>query len=151
MYINRLDDIVNEHNSTYHSKIKVETVDVKSSTYIDFNKENNDEDPKFEVSVQVRISKYKNIFMKGYTPNWSEEVFFVIEKVKYSVPRRYVINVLNCEEIVGTFQKKELQKTNKKNIRVGKVTKRKGDKLCAKWKCYDDSFNSWIDKKCIII
>ena len=63
----------------------------------------------------VRISKYKNIFVKGYTPNWSEEVF-VIKKVKNAVPWRYVIWDLNGEENIGTFYEKELEKTNQKNL-----------------------------------
>ena len=88
-------------------------VDVKDNTYMDFKKEINDKDPKFEVVDHVRISKYKNIFAKGYTPDWSEEVF-VIKKVKNIVPWTYVINDLNDEEIIGTFYKKKLQKTNQK-------------------------------------
>ena len=86
-------------------------VDVKSNTRIDSNKEVNDNDPKFKVVDHVRISKYKNIFAKGYTPNWSEEVF-VIKKVKNTVPSTYVIKDLNGEEIIGTIYEKELQKTN---------------------------------------
>ena len=81
MYINKLDDIVNKCNNTYHRTIKMKPVDVKPSMYIDFNKENNKEGPKFKVGDHVRISKYKNIFPKGYVPNWSEEVF-LINKVK---------------------------------------------------------------------
>ena len=73
----------------------------------------------------------KNIFAKGYTPNWSEEVF-VVSKIKNTVTWTYVINDLNGEEIVGTFCKKELQKTNQKEFRIQKVTKRKGNKLYAK-------------------
>ena len=73
VYINKL-DIVNEYNNTYDRKIKMKPVDVKDNTYIDFKKEVNDKGPKFKVSNHVRISKYKNIFAKGYTPNWSEEV-----------------------------------------------------------------------------
>ena len=80
-------------------------VDVKSSTYIDFNKQNNKEDPKFEVGDHVRISKYKNIFAKFYTPNWPEDVF-VIKKVKNTVPWAYVISDFNGEKIVGTFYEK---------------------------------------------
>ena len=87
----------------------MEPVDVKSSTYIDFNKESNNKDPKFAVDDHVRILKYKNIFAKGYNPNWSEEVF-VIKKVKNTVPWTYVVNGINGEEIVGTFYEKELQK-----------------------------------------
>ena len=72
MYIDKLDDIVNEYNNTYHRTIKMKPVDVKDNTYIDFKKEVNDKDPKFKVGDYVRISEYKNIFAKGYTPNWSE-------------------------------------------------------------------------------
>ena len=80
-------------------------VDVNPIIYIDFNKENNKEVPKFKVRDNVRISKYKNIFAKGYVPNWSEEVF-VIKKVKNTVPWSYVTSGLTGEEIVGTFYKK---------------------------------------------
>ena len=80
-------------------------VDVKSSTYIDFNKEINDENSEFKIGDIVRISKYKNIFSKGYTTYWSEEVF-VIKKVKNTVSWTHVINDLNREEIVGTFSKR---------------------------------------------
>ena len=111
MYINKLDDIVNEYNKTYHRTIKMETVDVKNNRYVDCSKKVNDKDPKFKVGDYVRISKYKNIFVKGYTPNWSEE-FFVIKEVKNTVPWTYVISNLNGEEIIRTFYKKELQKTN---------------------------------------
>ena len=84
LYIDKLEDIVNKYN-TYYRTIKMKPVDVKSSTYINFNKENNKEGPKFKVGDLVRISKYKNIFTKGYVPNWSEEVFVII-KVKIIVP-----------------------------------------------------------------
>ena len=68
MYIDRLDDIVNKYNNTYHRTIKMEAVDVKSSTYITSSKDINDEDLKFEIDDIVGISKYKNIFTKGYAP-----------------------------------------------------------------------------------
>ena len=118
--------------------------DVINNSYIDSSKEVNDKDPK--VGDYIRISKYKNIFAKRFTPNWSEEVF-VIKKVKNTVLWTYVINDLNGEEIIGTFYEKELQKTNQKEFRIEKVIKRKGDKLYVKWKGYDNSFNSWIDNK----
>ena len=136
VYINKLGDIVGEYNNTYHRTIKMKPIDVKDNTYFDFNKEINDKDPKFKINDYVRISKYKNIFAKGYTPNWSEEVF-VIKKVKNTVPWTYVINDLNGEEIIGTFYEKELQKTNQQEFRIEKVIKRKGDKLYVKWKRYD--------------
>ena len=103
----------------------------------------------FKVGDYVRISKYKNIFAKGYMSNWSEEVF-IISKIKSTVPWTYVINDLNKEEIIGTFCENELQKTNQKEFRIEKVIKRKGKKLYVKWKGYDDSFNSWMDKKDLV-
>ena len=145
VYIDKLDDIVNEYNNTYHRTIKMKPVDVKYNTYIDFEKEVNDKNPKFKVGDHVRISKYKNIFAKRYTPNWSEEVS-VISEIKNTVPWTNIINDLNGEEIIGTFCEKELQKTNQKKFRIEKVIKRKGDKLYVKWKGYNSLFNSWIDK-----
>ena len=77
VYIDKLDDIVNEYNNTYHRIIKMIPIDVKDNTYLNTDKEVNDKDPKFKVGNHIRISKYKNIFAKGYTPNWSEEVFML--------------------------------------------------------------------------
>ena len=85
VYTDKLDDIVSEYNNTYNRTIKVKAVNVKDNTCIDFKKEVNDKDPKFKVGDHVRISKYKNIFAKGYTLNWSEEVFG-IKKFENSVP-----------------------------------------------------------------
>ena len=82
-------------------------------------------------------------------PNWSEEVF-VVDKIKNTVLWTYVINDLNGEEITGTFYENELQKTNQKEFRIEKVIKRKGDELYDKWKGYDNSFNSWINRNVII-
>ena len=97
----------------YHRTIKMKPTDVKDNTYINTDKEVNDNDPKFKVGDHVRISKYKNIFAKGYTPNWSEEVV-VIKKNPNTVPWTYVVNDFNGEEIIGTFYEKELQKIDKK-------------------------------------
>ena len=97
---------------------------VKSSTYINFGVENNEKDPKFEVGDQIRISKYRKFFAKGYTPHWTEEVF-VIKKDKKTVPWTYVIEDLNVKEIVGMYYEKELQKTNQTKFRVEKVIKKK--------------------------
>ena len=120
VYIDKLDDIVNKYNNTCRSTIKMKSVDVKSNTYIDSSKEINDKNPKFKTGDNVRISKHKNVFAKGYAPNWSEEVF-VIKKVKNIVPWTYIISYLNEEEIVGTFYEKELQKTNQKEFRIEKL------------------------------
>ena len=84
-YIDKLDDIVDEKNNAYHTTIKMKPINVKDNTYINADKEIYNKDPKFKVGDHVRISKYKNMFSKGYTTNWSEEVF-VIKKVKNTVP-----------------------------------------------------------------
>ena len=128
---------INKYNNTYQSTIKIKPFDIKSGTYIDFDKENNKEDPKFEDGDRVRISKYKNIFAKLYAQNWSEEVF-VVKKMLKTLFHGH----LNGEEIVGTFYEKELQKTNQKECRVEKVIKEKGSKPYVKWKGFDHSFNS---------
>ena len=84
-------------------------VDVNSGTYIDFEVESNDKDPKFKVDYLVKISKYKNIFEKGYIRNQINEVFVII-KVKNTEPQKYVIEDLKNEEIVKTFYKKNYKK-----------------------------------------
>ena len=149
VYIDKLDDIVDEYNNTYHTTIKMKPIDVKDNTYINADKEINNKDPKFKVGDRVRISKYKNFFAKGYMPNWSEGVF-VIKKVKNTVPWTYFINDLNGEEIIRTFYEKELQKTNQEEFRIAKVIKRKGNKIYVKWKGYNNSFNSWVDKASLV-
>ena len=150
VYIDKFNDIVNEYNNTYHRTINMKPIDVKDNTYINIDKEVNNKDPKFKVGDHVRISKYKKIFAKGYTPNWSDEIF-VIKIIKNTVPYCsiliHVINDLNGAEIIGTFYEKESQKTNQEEFKIEKVIKKKGNKLYVKWKGYDNSFNSWIDKK----
>ena len=107
VYNEKLDDIVNKYSRIYHSAIKMKPVNVKWSTHIDSSKEIKDRNTKFKIGYIVGISKYKNIFAKVYTPNWSSEVF-VIKKVKNSVRWTYVFNDLNGEEIVETFYENEL-------------------------------------------
>ena len=119
---------------------------VKDNTYIDFEKEVNNKDPKFKVGDYVRISKYKNIFAKGYMPNQSEENF-AIKKFKNTVPWTYVINDLNGEEITGTFYEKELQRTNQKEFRIEKALRKKGNNLYVKWKGYDIHLIAGLIKK----
>ena len=110
----------------------MKSIDVKSNTYINIDKEVNDKKPKFKVGDHVRISKYKNIFATGYTPNCSEEIF-VIKEIKNTVPWTYVINDLNGKDIVATFCEKELQKIDQQEFRIEKVVKKKGNKLYVKW------------------
>ena len=144
VYIDKLDDIVDKYNNTYHTTIKMKPIDVKDNTYINTSKEISNKDPKFKVGDHVRISKYKNIFVKGICLIGVKK-YLLLKKLK-TIPWTYVINDLSVEEIIGTFYEKELQKTNQEGFRIEKVIRRKGDKLYVKWKGYDNSFNSWIDK-----
>ena len=146
VYFDVLDDIVNKYNNTVHKTIKMKPIDVTSDTYAEYNEDSNKKDPKLKVGDHIRISKYKNIFAKGYNPNWSKEVF-VVGKIKNTVPWTYVINDLNGEPIAGGFYEKELRNTSLEKSRIEKVLKRKGDQLYIKWKGYDNSFNSWINEK----
>ena len=91
VYFNVLDDIVKDYNNNIHNSIKIKPKDVKNNFFIENIEESNKEDPEFKVGDYVRISKYKNIFSKGYTPNWSEEIF-VINEIQNTVPWTYLIN-----------------------------------------------------------
>ena len=113
MYTEKLDDIAHKYNNTYHSTIKMNPVDVKSSTYIDF-----------KIDDHLRISKYKNIFVKGYTPNWSEQDF-VIEKLENTVPWTYFISNLNGGETVGALSKMNCKKQIRKSLELKKKSPEK--------------------------
>ena len=106
VYYGVLDDVVNKYNNTKHSTIKMKPVDVKNNkrVYID---EHNEKDSRFKVGD--RVSRYKNIFAKRYTPNWSKEIF-IVDKINDTVPYTYNLKDLNDEEIIGSFYDKELQK-----------------------------------------
>ena len=121
-------------------------IKVTSDSYADYNEDSNKKDPNFKVDDRVRISKYKNIFAKGYTQNWSEEAF-MITKINDTVLWTYAISELNGEPINGSFFENELQQTSREKFRIENLLKRKGDKLYVKWKRYDNSFSSWINKK----
>ena len=149
VYFNVLDDIVDEYNNTYHRTVQMKSIVVKSDSFAEYNEESTEKNPKFKAGDHVKISKYKNVFANGHAPNWSEQIF-VISKVKNTVPWTYVISDLNGEKIVGSFYEKELQKKNQTQFRIEKILKTKGNKLYVKWKGYDNSFNSWIDKKDIV-
>ena len=140
------DDIVNKYNNTVHRSTKMKLIDVTSDSSAEYYEDSNVTKPKFKIGDHLRISKQKNIFAKGYTNNWSEKVF-VVSKIKNTVLWTYVISNLNGEP---RFYEKEFQKTSQEKFRIEKVLKRKYDKLYVKWKRYDNSFNSWIDKKYLL-
>ena len=109
VYYDVLDDIVYKYSNTKHSTIKTKPIDVKNNkrVYID---EHNEKDSRFKVGDRVGISRYKNIFAKGYTPNWSKEIF-IVDKINDTVPYTYNLKDLNDEEIIGSLYDKELQKS----------------------------------------
>ena len=123
VYFDVLDDIANKYNNTYHKTIKMKPINVKDDSFAGYNEKSNEKDLKFKVGDHVRISKFKNVFAKGYTPNCSEEVF-IVKKIKNIVPSTHIISDLNGEEILGTFYEKESQKTNQKEFRIEKVIKK---------------------------
>ena len=110
-----IDDIVNKYSNTYHRTINMKLVDVKPNTDINSSQEINDKDPKFKMGNIVRISKYKNIFAKGYVPNWSEEVF--VNKTSKTLFRRHVlIVILKAKKLLERFTKKDCKKQIEKRL-----------------------------------
>ena len=108
VYYDVLDDAVNKYNNTKHSTIKMKTIDVKNNKRV-YTDKHNEKDSRFKVGDRVRISKFKNIFAKGYNPIWSKEIF-IVDKINDTVPYTYNIKDLNNEEIIGSFYDRELQK-----------------------------------------
>ena len=115
VYIDKLHDIVVEYNNTYHKTIKMEPVDVKDNTYIDFKKEVNDKDPKFKVGRHVRISKYKYIFAKVYTPNWPEEILLLV-KLKVHLHGHILLMISMVKKLLEDFMKKNCKRLINKNL-----------------------------------
>ena len=115
VYFDVLDDIVHKCNNTVHRIIKMKSIDVASNSYAACSEDSNEKEPTFRVGDHVRVSKYKNIFAKGYTQNCSEEVF-VVSKIKDTVPSTYVISDLNGEPLLELFMKENCKKLVKKNL-----------------------------------
>ena len=90
VYFDVLDDIVDKYNNIYHKTIKMKPINVKDDSFAESNEKSNEKDPKFKVGDHVRISKFKNVFAKGYTPNWSEGIF-VVKKIK----KYYALDMYN--------------------------------------------------------
>ena len=152
VYWDKIDDIVERYNNTRHNSIKMTPVEASNpknvskvwyNLYSDliYKKPGN---IKFDIGDRVRITKYKRpVFDKGYTPNWTEEIF-IIKQILPTKPVTYKIADLMGKEIKGSFYQKELQKTEQENFRIERVIKKDGDLSLVKWKGYPDKFNSWI-------
>ena len=151
IFYNILDELVNNYNNKYHSTIK--TSPIEGSKKINekkikniYNFERTKKPGKFKIGDRVRISLEKNIFEKGYETNWTQEIF-VIYDIKYSNVPYYYLKDLNNEKLQGTFYEQELQKTKQDDLyTIEKILKTNKDRILVKWRGYDNSFNSWINK-----
>ena len=133
VYFDVLDDILNKFNNTVCRTIKMKPIDVTFDSYAEYNENSNVIQPKFKVGYHVRTLKHKIVFAKGYTQNWSDDVF-VVSKINDTFPWIYKISDLNSEKIAGSFSEKELQKTSQEKFRIKKVLKIKGDKCMSNGK-----------------
>lgn len=153
-WLSQIDVIVHEYNRSKHRTIKMCPNDVnkeneksllkniyqKNSTVPINNKQ------KYKLNDYVRISKFKTIFEKGYTPNWTCEIFKIV-RILPTQPVTYHLNDLNNTKINGCFYEHELLKTKNKDVYlVDRIIKRKGNKLFVKWLGFDEQKNSWIDR-----
>ena len=153
-YISVLPQLVEQYNNTKHSSIGMKPVEAskpsnENTVYLNLYPQTKGtksrKTPKFKLEDKVRISKKKGTFEKGYTPNWTEEVF-TISSIQYTDPITYKITDLNNELIEGSFYEPELQKTEQETYRIEKIIRRdkKNKRVFVKWKGYSDDFNSWI-------
>lgn len=149
-YLNILPSLIDRYNNSYHRSIKCtpnEAIQSKNWKKVHQNLYGSMKDlikkPKFNVGDKVRISKKKKTFEKGFTPNWTEEVF-TISKVKATKPPTYEIEDSKGDEVKGTFYEAELQKSSQNVYRIEKVLRRRKGKALIKWKGYSSDFNSWI-------
>ena len=157
VYINVLPEIIQKYNSTYHRSIKTTPTDARkpanyqhvfAALYEGKNLQIREKTkPKFKIGDKVRITKKKKTFEKGYTANWTEEIF-TVNKVQPTIPFTYKIKDTRGEEIQGTFYEEELQKTKQETYRVEKVLRRRTrngvKEIYVKWKGYNNTFNQWI-------
>ena len=160
IYWDKLDKLLDDYNNRKHSSIKMSPTEASKKVNEKQVFANLYEDeiylkpgkPNLSIGDKVRISKYKRkVFDKGYTPNWTEEVF-VIDKVNLTKPVTYNIVDLLGEKVEGSFYEKELQKAKQQTFRIEKVVRRdnKKKKALVKWKGYSDKFNSWVDFKDLV-
>ena len=153
IFYNILDELVNNYNNKYHSTIKM--TPIEGSKKVNENKikniynfEKTKKPGKFKIGDRVRLSLEKNIFEKGYETNWTQEIFEIYD-IKYSNVPYYYLKDLNNEKLQGTFYEQELQKTKQDLYTIEKILKTNKDKIYVKWRGYDNSFNSWINKNTV--
>ena len=152
IYIDKIDELLKTYNSSFHRSVRMaplEASDVKNSNQVFANLYSDEiyksvKKPKFKIGDRVRISKYKRkLFDKGFTPNWTEEVF-VIDGILNTKPITYRLIDLQGETVAGSFYEQELQKTTQEIFRIDEVIFRDKKRALVKWSGYPDKFNSWI-------
>ena len=154
IFYNILDELVKNYNNKYHSKIKMTPVEASKKINEKkikniYNFEKTKKPGRFKIGDRVRISLEKNIFEKSYETNWTEEIFEIYD-IKYSNVPYYYLKDLNGEKLQGTFYQEELQKTKQDDLyTIEKILKTNKDKIYVKWRGYDNSFNSWINKNTV--
>ena len=154
IFYNILDELLNNYNNKYHSTVKMTPVEASKKINEKkikniYNFEKTKKPGKFKIGDRVRISLEKNIFEKSYETNWTEEIFEIYD-IKYSNVPYYYLKDLNNEKLDGTFYEQELQKTKQDDLyTIEKILKTNKDKIFVKWRGYDNSFNSWINKNTV--
>lgn len=156
-WLDILPNIIKTYNNTVHRTTKLKPKDVNQKnansllkTAYNFIKIHDLSISKFKVGDHVRISKYRHVFSKNYTPNWTNEIF-TIAKVKQTNPRVYLLKDSTGEEIMGGFYEPELKKVKHPDVYlVEKVIRRKGNKVLVKWLGMNASHNSWISKNNVL-
>lgn len=153
-----LEEVVYTYNNSIHrvTKFRPIDVDVQNENFVKNNilkfqnKKIKTSKNTFNIGDFVRISKYKSSFEKGYTPNWSTEIF-TINSVNQTNPVTYYIQDQRKQDILGSFYQEELQKTHCPNVYlIEKVLRKKGNKIFVKWLGLAKKENSWIDKSAIV-
>ena len=147
VYIDELDDIVNKYNNTIQRTIKMKPIDVTGDSYVEYNDDFNKKVLNLKLVIMLEFLSTKVFLLKDM---FQIGEVFIVNEIKNTVPWTYTINDLNEEKVIETLYEKELQKTNQKEFRIEKLLTRKDDKFYVKWKGYDNSFNSWINKKDIV-
>lgn len=153
-WLGLLGTLVNTYNNTVHRTINMKPKDVKQKhvklILLRINRKQATLPGKLKVGDQVRISKYKKTFKKGYLPNWTNEIFTVYA-VKPTRPVTYILKDVKGETLKGGFYEQELSKTKTGNVYlVDKVIKRKGNKMLVRWRGFDKSSDTWIDKQDLV-
>lgn len=155
-WIDKLDDLVYEYNRTVHRTIKMAPINVHSKTIerkllnTVYKYQHRLVKNKFKIGDFVRVSKYKGVFEKGYTPNWSPELFEIVN-LSNKYPATYKLKDYKNQHIAGRFYESELQKTkNRKAFLIEKVIRQKNNQIFVKWFGFDNTHNSWINKSQIL-